>query len=83
MRCVQAPILLFTYFNPIMARGLDRFCKDVRAAGGRGLLVPDIPLEETGLVREACNAHGLELTLLTTPATGARQLLGPRDVCNI
>lgn len=67
---VSAPIVLFTYFNPIMARGLKKFCADLRAAGGSGLLVPDIPLEETGTIREALNAEGLELVLLTTPTTG-------------
>ena len=34
-----------------------------------GLLVPDIPLEETPLIRQACAAAGLELVLLTTPTT--------------
>ena len=68
---IRAPILLFTYFNPIMARGLDKFCADIRAAGASGLLVPDIPLEETAKIREAVNAAGLELVLLTTPTTGA------------
>lgn len=67
---VSAPIILFTYFNPIMARGLDKFCADIRAAGASGLLVPDIPLEETGLIREAVNKNGMELVLLTTPTTG-------------
>lgn len=71
---LSAPVVLFTYFNPIMARGLDKFCADVRAAGASGLLVPDIPLEETGIIREACNQHGLELVLLTTPTTGAERM---------
>lgn len=68
---LSAPVILFTYFNPIMARGLDKFCADVRAAGASGLVVPDIPLEETELIREAVNRHGMELVLLTTPTTGA------------
>lgn len=38
-------------------------------AGAAGLLVPDIPLEETGPVREVATAAGLELVLLTTPTT--------------
>lgn len=42
----------------------------VRAPGcAAGLLVPDIPLEETGVIREAASQHGLELVLLTTPTT--------------
>ena len=57
-----------------MARGLDTFCADIRAAGASGLLVPDIPLEETNEIRAACNAHGMELVLLTTPTTGAERM---------
>ena len=72
---IRAPLVLFTYYNPIMARGLDKFCADVRAAGASGLLVPDIPLEETPLIREAVNKHGMELVLLTTPTTGAQAML--------
>ncbi|CAL5219252.1 g1048 [Coccomyxa viridis] len=66
---MQASILMFTYFNPIMRRGLEQFCRDIKEAGASGLLVPDIPLEETGPVREVATAAGLELVLLTTPTT--------------
>ena len=78
---VSAPIVLFTYFNPIMARGLEKFCADVRAAGGSGLLVPDIPLEETAAIRAALNAEGLELVLLTTPTTGTHPSLRGFSLC--
>ena len=40
---VKAPIILFTYFNPILRRGVRSFCADAAAAGVAGLLVPDIP----------------------------------------
>ena len=66
---VTAPIVLFTYYNPIMARGLEKFCRQAREAGAAGLLVPDIPLEETSEIRTVATQHGLELVLLTTPTT--------------
>ena len=66
---VKAPIILFTYFNPILRRGVRSFCADAAAAGVAGLLVPDIPLEETGSVREAAGSAGLDLVLLVTPTT--------------
>ncbi|CAD7697475.1 unnamed protein product [Ostreobium quekettii] len=66
---LQAPVIMFTYYNPILARGLDTFCRQLKDAGASGLLVPDLPLEETSEVREACAAAGLELVLLTTPTT--------------
>lgn len=71
---ITAPIVMFTYYNPIMARGLDKFCKQVREAGASGLLVPDIPLEETDEIREVASSHGLELVLLTTPTTPAARM---------
>lgn len=66
---VKAPIVMFTYYNPIMARGLDKFCQQIKEAGASGLLVPDIPLEETPAIREVAAVHGIELVLLTTPTT--------------
>lgn len=66
---LRAPLLMFTYYNPIMARGADNFCRQAKAAGISGLLVPDLPMEETGIIREAARAAGLQLTLLATPTT--------------
>lgn len=66
---INAPIVLFTYFNPITARGPEKFCQQVKDAGASGLLVPDIPLEETSFIREATSKAGIELVLLTTPTT--------------
>lgn len=66
---LRAAIVMFTYYNPILRRGVGAFCADAAAAGAAGLLVPDIPLEETGGVRELAAAAGLELVLLATPTT--------------
>ncbi len=41
---LHAPVLIFTYYNPIMARGLDRFCRQVKDAGVSGELRPAVPL---------------------------------------
>lgn len=46
-----------------------RWCKVSSILAGAGVLVPDIPLEETGEIREAATKAGLELILLTTPTT--------------
>lgn len=71
---ITAPIVMFTYFNPIMARGLDTFCEQISSAGASGLLVPDIPLEETAEIREVASKHGLDLVLLATPTTPAPRM---------
>ena len=66
---IKAPIVMFTYYNPIYQRGVDKFCADIAAAGAKGLLVPDIPLEETYDVSEIASKRGIELVLLSTPTT--------------
>merc|ERR1712039_1085454 len=66
---LKSPVVLFTYFNPILKKGIDQFCAEAKEAGASGLLVPDLPLEETEPIRAGCEAHGLELVLLVTPTT--------------
>jgi tryptophan synthase alpha chain len=43
----QIPLVLYTYFNLVYAYGIDRFCRDTHAAGADGLLILDLPPEET------------------------------------
>ena len=40
------PVVLFTYSNPLLNRGMERFCQEAAAVGAAGLVVPDLPLEE-------------------------------------
>ena len=46
-RLVEVPILMMTYYNPVLQYGLERFCSDCQANGIDGLLVPDLPVEES------------------------------------
>ena len=62
-------MVLFTYYNPILKKGINEFCRLAKDAGASGLLVPDLPLEETESIREGCSSNGLELVLLVTPTT--------------
>ena len=108
---LQAPVIMFQYYNPILRCGLDDYCQRAQAAGASGellgarassqlqlqlapqspgqaaqrlswstssagadprnagLLVPDVPVEETSAIREVTGKYGLELVLLTTPTT--------------
>ncbi|KAH8943784.1 hypothetical protein BDL97_13G072800 [Sphagnum fallax] len=66
---LKAPVVLFTYYNPILKHGPEVFMKAVKAAGASGLVVPDLPLEETDKLCEFTFANDLELILLTTPTT--------------
>lgn len=66
---LTAPLVLFTYYNPILKRGIENFLQSVKAVGVTGLVIPDLPLEETDTLRTLTASHGLELVLLTTPTT--------------
>lgn len=71
---IKAPIVMFTYFNPIMAMGCEKFCKRAVEAGAKGLLVPDLPMEETQLIRPDASAAGLQMVLLATPVTPVERM---------
>ncbi|KAF5738883.1 tryptophan synthase alpha chain chloroplastic-like [Tripterygium wilfordii] len=66
---VSSPISLFTYYNPILKRGIDKFMSTVKDVGVKGLVVPDVPLEECDHLRMEAVKNKLELVLLTTPST--------------
>ena len=66
---LKTPVVLFTYYNPILNRGIDRFLADIAIAGAKGLVVPDLPLEEVESLLIAAEATGIEVTLLVAPTT--------------
>ncbi len=65
----RAPIVFFTYYNPIYQYGIERFARRAAAVGAAGAIVPDVPLEEAGLLRSAFAREGLALPLLVAPTT--------------
>lgn len=70
---VSAPLLLMGYYNPILKYGVDRFVTDAAEAGADGFIVPDLPAEESGPLRDACRAHGRDLIFMVAPtSTDAR-----------
>lgn len=66
---LRAPLILFTYYNPILNRGIDTFMADIAAAGVAGLVVPDLPLEEVEAVLTAAAAAAIDVTLLVAPTS--------------
>lgn len=64
-----APIVLFTYFNPVYQYGVERFAHDAAQAGAAAVIVPDIALEEAGELREALCNYDLDMPLLVAPST--------------
>jgi tryptophan synthase alpha chain len=62
------------YANPIFARGSERFLEALGSAGISGLIVPDLPLEEAGALRDACDQRGIALVPLVAPTTPEERL---------
>lgn len=66
---VGAPIVLFTYANPILRMGEDAFVKAAAGAGVDGVLVLDLPVEEAGSFRDRLVEAGLDPIFLLSPTT--------------
>ncbi len=71
---VRSPIILFTYYNPILNLGKKQFLELAAASGIKGLVVPDLPLEEAGEVLELADAVGIEVILLVTPTSSKQRI---------
>jgi tryptophan synthase alpha chain len=66
-------LVIFTYLNPILRMGMEKFCKIARLAGVDGILVTDLPVEESVSYTQAAKSNGLATIFLAAPtSTDAR-----------
>jgi tryptophan synthase alpha chain len=70
----SAGLIVFSYLNPILRMGLDKFCKVARAAGVDGALVVDLPVEEAGEYLDVMRAHDLAPVFLAAPTSPDERL---------
>lgn len=63
------PIVLFTYLNPVLQYGTERFAAEAQKSGAAGVIVPDAALEETTALRDVFARHDLAMPLLVAPST--------------
>ena len=68
------PIIIMTYVNPILSRGLERFASDAHAAGVDAVLVTDLPADESPEVWQALDGAGLATVMLVAPTTPPERL---------
>jgi tryptophan synthase alpha chain len=72
-QAVRCPIILFSYYNPILQYGLERFSGDLARAGAEGALVVDLSPEEASPYISEMRARGLDTVFLASPtSTGER-----------
>ena len=73
-RGVQQPIMLFSYLNPVLAYGEERFVKAAAEAGVDGFIIPDLPPEEAHLFAPYCEETGLALIFFLAPTSNAKRI---------
>ena len=71
---VSAPLVAFTYFNPVFVRGVERTGRELAAAGFDGAIIPDLSLEEAGGTADVFSRSGVPLTFLVAPTTPSERI---------
>jgi len=71
---IDVPIVLFTYYNPIYYRGAEAFLQQIKEAGVSGLVVPDLPLEESETLLTLAQKIGIEVILLVAPTSSTERI---------
>jgi tryptophan synthase alpha chain len=69
------PFVILTYYNPILAMGIEQFMKNVSDNGVNGIVVPDLPMEEGHRFRDTALKHNIDSIYLAAPNTSAKRLL--------
>ena len=67
-------LVLFSYVNPLLARGFSRAMREARESGFDGVLLTDVPPEESGEFRDAVVSEGLAPVFLVSPTSSARRM---------
>lgn len=68
------PFVILTYYNPILATGIERFMKNAAENGVNGIVVPDLPMEESGNLCDLALEHNIDSIYLAAPNTSERRL---------
>nr|YP_010195687.1 tryptophan synthase alpha subunit [Crassiphycus birdiae]UAD83084.1 tryptophan synthase alpha subunit [Crassiphycus birdiae] len=71
---LNAPIIIFTYYNPVLVRGVDKFIGEISEAGAKGLIIPDLPLEEVDYIIKLCDLYRIELILFISPTSSESRI---------
>ena len=71
---LQAPIILFTYYNPILNLGIKPFMEQISQVGVKGLVVPDLPVDESAELLETAANFDVEVILLVAPTSSPERI---------
>ncbi len=73
-RGVTQPLMMFSYLNPLVAYGTEKFVHDAREAGADGLIIPDLPAEEAHMFADACDETGMALVFFLAPTSNPKRI---------
>ena len=73
-RRADVPLVLFSYYNPILRMGLEKFARRAAAAGIDGVLVTDLPPEESAEFIQRMRGCGIDTVFLVTPTSSAQRI---------
>jgi tryptophan synthase alpha chain len=68
-KVIDTPLVFMTYYNIVNTYGLAKFSREAKKAGADGIIVPDLPMEESAPLAEASAKEGFHLIMLTSPTT--------------
>nr|YP_009393466.1 Tryptophan synthase alpha subunit [Bostrychia simpliciuscula]ARW62028.1 Tryptophan synthase alpha subunit [Bostrychia simpliciuscula] len=72
---LNVPIIIFSYYNPILVRGISKFVIEIFNLGVKGLVIPDLPVEESDYLIFLCNQYNIELILFIAPTSSSNRIL--------
>lgn len=73
-RTSDVPLVVLTYYNLVLKPSVEEFVKKFAAAGTDGIIIPDLPVEESNEVLKAARKYGVDLILLVAPTTTPERL---------
>ncbi|XGI83234.1 tryptophan synthase subunit alpha [Halorutilales archaeon Cl-col2-1] len=73
---VEVPLVVMTYYNIIFHRGVEEFVEDCAEVGIEGIIVPDLPVEESDELYEACRKNNIDLIFIIAPTTDDERIEG-------
>ena len=77
----ETALIVFSYLNPVLRFGLEKFCKQAVKAGVDGALITDLTVEEAGEYRRLMAAHNLDTIFLAAPTSTDKRLKAIAEAC--
>ena len=77
---VSTPVLVMTYWNPVLSYGVEKFARELKEAGGAGLITPDLIPDEASQWLEASDKYELDRVFLAAPTSSAARV---KNACDL